>query len=107
MSTRRKKYKPKLKTIYEEGARRSHSRRSPSRRTLKRSPPILPRGQRSDSIKDLARRIAREKKEAYEQLGCFGKFCKNIKRKLTRRAGARRRRATRKKRTRKRRKKRK
>jgi len=85
MPTRRRKYKSNLPTIYEDGATKRRTRRTPSRRTprrtLKRSPPILPRG-RSDSIKNLVIKKARED----EQLGCFGKFCKNIKSKLTRRA---------------------
>jgi len=105
MKVTKKKRKTKrraLSPIYEKGALES------KRRTLRRSqPPLLPRGQRRNTITKSVIENARKKKEAYEQLGCFGKFCKNIKRKLTRRAGARRRRATRKKRTRKRRKKRK
>jgi len=107
MPRKTKRYKTKkskpLPTIYEQGATR-HSKRT-SKRTSerkshsRRSQPILPRGQHS--IKHLAITKAQED----EQLGCFGRFCKNIKSKFTRRTRRTRRAGTR-KRTRKRKKRR-
>ena len=100
--TKRRTKRRRLPTIYEDGATKSPSRIPSKRRTPRRSQPtLLTKKHHSNSIKHLAIKNAQESK----QLGCFGKFCKNIKSRLTRRAGragTRRRRGTRKKRTRKR-----
>lgn len=112
MPTRRTKRRIKrraLSTIYEEKPSETKRRSSPNR-TLKKNnqPRLLPRGQRRNTIRMLVIENTHAQKKANEQLGCFGKFCKNIKSKLTRRArragragtraGTRRRRGTRKKR---------
>ena len=102
---RKEKFIPTLLPI-DEIHQYQETKRSPSKRTLKRSPSkskriLLTKKQRSNSIKNLAITKAQED----EQLGCFGRFCKNIKSKFTRRTRRTRRAGTR-KRTRKRKKRR-
>ena len=82
---RRRKYKTNLSTIYEEKPSDTKRRSSPNR-TLKKNnqPRLLTKNQRDDSIVKLAEKKAQEIQREDKQLGCFGRFCKNIKSKLTR-----------------------